>query len=77
MLPVQFDLPANSQIFGRMAAAAGLHGILYPSARQKGKQCLALFPQNWRGSSAFIEVSDPQPNVARLVRLDGSTPAYI
>jgi hypothetical protein len=36
-----------------------------------------LFPQNWRGSSAFIEVSDPQPNVARLVRLDGSTPAYI
>jgi RES domain-containing protein len=77
MLPVQFDLPANSQIFGRLAAAAGLHGILYPSARQKGKRCLALFPQNWRGSGAFIEVSDPQPSVARLVRLDGRTSAYI
>jgi hypothetical protein len=42
MLPQQFDLPSNSQIFGRIAVAAGLHGILYPSARQLGKLCLAL-----------------------------------
>ena len=45
MLPVQFDLPSNSQIFARLVSAAGLHGILYPSARQHGKSCLALFPQ--------------------------------
>jgi hypothetical protein len=33
MSPVQFDLPSNSQIFGRLASAAGVHGILYPSAK--------------------------------------------
>jgi hypothetical protein len=33
MLPMQFDLPSNSQILGRLASAAGIHGILYPSSR--------------------------------------------
>ena len=76
MLPMQFDLPSNSQIFGRLAAAAGLHAILYPSARQKGANCLALFPQNWRGSTSFIEVSDLHPGEARLTRLDGNTKSF-
>lgn len=75
VLPMQFDLPANSQVFGRIASAAGLHGILYPSARQEGKQCLALFPQNWRGSGCFIKVADPPPPGARFVWLDGTTGA--
>lgn len=75
VLPMQYDLPANSQVFGRVASAAGLHGILYPSARQEGKQCLALFPQNWRGSGSFVEVADPVPPEARLVRLDATTGA--
>jgi RES domain-containing protein len=75
ILPMQFDLPANSQVFGRVASAAGLHGILYPSARQEGKQCLVLFPQNWRGSSCFVEVADRVPPGARLVRLDATTGA--
>lgn len=75
MLPMQYDLPANSQVFGRVASAAGLHGILYPSARQEGKQCLALFPQNWSGSGSFVEVADPVPPQAKLVRLDATTGA--
>jgi RES domain-containing protein len=71
MLPQQFDLPSNSQIFGRIAAAAGLHGILYPSARQLSKRCLALFPQNWADSGSFVEVADDVPQGARLTRIDG------
>lgn len=75
MLPMQFDLPANTQVFGRIAAAAGIHGILYPSARREGKRCLALYPQNWRHSGSFIEVADPVPPEARVVRLDAMTAA--
>lgn len=72
--PTQFDLPANSQIFGRIVAAAGVHGILYPSSRAADdKQCLALFPQNWRGSSSFIELVDPAPEGATLIQLDGDS----
>ncbi len=73
MLPQQFDLPSNSQIFGRLAVGAGLHGILYPSARQFGKCCLALFPQNWADSGSFVEVADAAPQGARLTRIDGKT----
>lgn len=75
ILPMHYDLPANSQVFGRIAAAAGLQGILYPSVRASGKRCLALFPQNWANSGSYIEVSDPVPPEARLVRLDASTGA--
>jgi RES domain len=71
MLPVQFDLPSNSQIFGRLASAAGLHGILYPSVRREGKSCLALFTQNWANSGSNIQVSDGVPEGARFTRIDG------
>ena len=42
LVPAEDKAP---QIFGRMAAAAGVHGILYPSSKDDEKQCLALFPQ--------------------------------
>jgi hypothetical protein len=70
-LPMQFDLPSNSQIFGRIAAAAGAHAILYSSARHEGNACLALFPQNWGGSGSFVEVMDGSPSQACLTRIDG------
>ncbi len=75
MLPMQYDLPANSQVFGRIAVAAGAHGILYPSVRAQGRKCLALFPQNWIKSGSFVEVSDAVPAGARLVRIDSDTPS--
>ena len=75
MLPMHYDLPANCQVFGRFASAAGLHAVRYPSARQEGRQCLALFPQNWSGTSSFVEVADAVPPEARLVRLDALTGA--
>lgn len=70
-MPVQFSIPANSQIFGRVASAAGLHGILYPSARNSDKRCLALFPQNWKGSGSHVELIDPPPVATVDTRLDG------
>ena len=76
MLPQQFDFPANSQIFGRIAAAAGLHGILYLSARQVAKRCLALFPQNWGDGGSVVEITDQAPDGARLTRIDGMTAEF-
>jgi RES domain-containing protein len=73
MLPTQFGLPANSQIFGRMVSGAGIHGILYPSVRTSPQKCLALFPQNWSGSGSVVEVMDATPATARLTRIDGFT----
>jgi hypothetical protein len=71
--PVQFGLPSNSQVFGRIAVAAGAHGIRYPSARQSGAYCMALFPQNWKHSQSFIEVIGGAPSQATLTRIDGGT----
>jgi hypothetical protein len=74
-LPAQFDLPSNSQIFGRIVAAAGAHGLLYPSSRNSGKRCLALYPQNWSSSGSYLEVNDAVPSEARLTRIDGTSGA--
>ena len=76
VLPQQFDLPSNSQIFGRIAVAAGLHGITYPSARHAAKRCIALFPQNWSDSGSFVEVTDEAPEGARLTRIDCTTKEF-
>jgi hypothetical protein len=70
--PTQYDLPSNSQIFGRLCAAAGAHAILYPSVRDSSKHCLALFPQNWTGSSSFVELVGAIPSEVLVRRLDGS-----
>lgn len=71
--PVQYDLPANSQIFGRLCAAAGAHGILYPSVKNSSMRCLALFPQNWKGGDSFVEIEGPTPPEASTARLDGES----
>lgn len=70
--PVQYGLPSSPQIFGRMCVAAGIHGVLYPSARNSGKHCLALFPQKWLGSGSFVELADPCPPGTTIRRLDGN-----
>jgi RES domain len=69
--PVQYSLPSNSQIFGRLCAAAGVHAILYPSVRDGDKHCLALFPQNWAKSSSFVELAGPVPCEVAVKRVDG------
>jgi RES domain-containing protein len=69
--PAQYDLPSNSQIFGRLCSAAGVQGILYPSTRDDSRKCMALMPQNWRGSDSFVEIRGPVPESVRERRLDG------
>lgn len=71
--PVQYGLPANSQIFGRLCVAAGVHAILYPSVRHAGRQCIALFPQNWRETSSRVEMVGPCPPEVAVQRVDGAT----
>lgn len=71
--PSQYDLPANSQIFGRLCVAAGVQGILYPSAKDDSKRCLALFPQNWPATDSFIEIVGTPPSEVGETRLDGNS----
>lgn len=71
--PMQFDVPASSQIFGQLVANAGIEGILYPS-KFDGKNCLAIFPQNFDDDSgSFLQLDDPAPKETKLIRLDSKT----
>jgi hypothetical protein len=72
--PMQFDFPANPQIFGRLVLAAGLHAIIYPSTKT-AKPCVALFFQNWAGGSSWIELADPTPAGVAVARVDGHSPS--
>ncbi len=66
-----FDLPANSQIFGKIVKDCGYEGILYQSVKGKGK-CLAVFPESLQYSSSYIEIAGPAPS-GSVTRLDSST----
>ncbi len=59
-MPMQVDVPANPQIFGRIALDAGIEGIIYASVLTR-KDCLAVYPQNFLNSSAFVELDDLAP----------------
>ncbi len=60
-LPMQVDIPANSQILGQIADAADIQAILYPSKMSAHKRCLAIFPKNFAESTAFIQLEGPVP----------------
>lgn len=64
---MQFDIPANCQIFGQLVASAKIEGILYPSKFTK-KQCLAIYPQNF-DSDSFVAIEDDVPE-GTMSRLD-------
>jgi hypothetical protein len=71
-LPVQHQIPANPQVFGRLIRDAGYEGIIYPSVKGHGK-CIALFPENFSGSDSYLELSDEPPDGASRARLDSQT----
>lgn len=70
--PVQCNVPSSSQIFGKMLLDAGFEGVLYPSARGRGK-CLALFLDNFEGSNAHISLKGDPPHQDTITILDSST----
>jgi len=55
LMPMQFDVPANSQILGQIAHSAGIEAILYPSVKTN-KNALAVYPENFLNSEAFVEI---------------------
>ena len=70
--PMQYDVPAPSQIFGQIAMDAGIEGIVYGSVLTQ-QPCLAIFPQNFNNSSSFVELDDPLPSETVQRRIDSST----
>lgn len=69
--PMQFDVPASSQIFGQLVSDARIEGILYIS-KFTGSDCLAVFPQNFDEES-FIQLDDEIPEGIKIHRLDSKT----
>jgi hypothetical protein len=69
--PMQFDVPANCQLFGDLVASAGIEAILYPS-KLTGSECLAIFPQNFSGDS-YVALDDPAPSTDVVSRIDAAT----
>lgn len=70
-LPTVGDVPANSQIFGQLIYQAGIEGILYPS-RLTGKDCLAIFPNNFAVTSSYITLDDEPPHSDVPRRIDST-----
>lgn len=68
--PMYADLPANSQVFGKLLNAAGFEGVLYSSVRTDGL-ALAIFPRCFAGSSSVVRVLDPLPG-ARCTELNAT-----
>lgn len=66
--PVQFGMPAPSQIFAELIRAAGFEGVLYESTKGPG-QCLAIFPEALEDGS-YVELVDPAPEPIKHTRLD-------
>lgn len=71
-IPMQLNIPANSQILGQIAHAAGIEAILYPSKMSNKNKCIAIFPNNFIQSSSFIEIEDDSPIVVDR-RIDSNT----
>jgi hypothetical protein len=69
--PVQFGLPAQSQVLADLIRKAGFEAILYPSSKGGGL-CIAVFPENLREGS-FIELQDLPPYPDTLTALNAAT----
>ncbi len=69
--PVQFGMPAPSQILAELIRAAGFEGVLYESTKGPCR-CLALFPDVLLDGS-FVELADPAPAAIQHTRLDCTT----
>lgn len=69
---MQYDVPANSQLFGQLVHLAKINGILYPSKFNQ-KLCLAIFPQTFKDSDSYVEIKDKVPAEVKFKRLDSSS----
>jgi len=67
--PVQFGVPAPSQILAGLIYDAGYEAIRYPSSKS-GASCLAVFPGNLASANSYVSLSDPAPAEVGFSRLD-------
>lgn len=67
--PMKVDVPTTSQIFGQLVYFAGIEGILYKS-KLTGKDCLAIYPDNFGNSDSFVELDDDPPSSKIPTRID-------
>jgi len=70
--PMHVDVPSNSQIFGQLSVEAGVAGILYPS-KYGEKECLSIYPQNFRNTDSFVQIADKAPVGIKRKRLDANS----
>lgn len=70
--PVQFDIPAPSQIFGQLLRDAGYEAVAYPSARSE-ELCIALFPENLRNSESYVRIAGDYPHATAVDILNSDT----
>ena len=70
-LPVQFGLPAPSQVVAELVRAAGYEAILYRSTKGGGR-CMAVFP-DLIDSGSFVELASPAPAEVKYTRLDADS----
>jgi RES domain-containing protein len=68
-LPSNYDVPANSQIFGHLIYSAGIEGILYPS-KFTNKPCLVIFPRNFSETDSYVILDDEAPHIDVPKRID-------
>jgi len=70
--PLQFDLPANSQVFGQLVRDAGFEALIY-SSTQSNEPCVAVLPENLRDSPSHLEIVGSYPYAAHVVALNAET----
>ncbi len=70
--PRHYDVPDTTQVFGQLVHQAGITGILYPSSKN-GKDCLAVYPRNFRDSDSYIQLNDHPEDIDMLLRIDSKT----
>ena len=71
-MPAQFEIPANSQVFGRLLIEAGFEGVLYPLSKGSGL-CIAVVPESLAAGESYVELADESPAGVRVTRMDSET----
>jgi hypothetical protein len=70
-VPTLCEIPSNGQLFGQLVYNADIEAIIYSSKFTK-KDCLAIFPENFRNTQSWVQLDDPPPDLIGPRRLDAT-----
>ena len=71
--PVQHEIPANSQLFGRILRDAGFDAVIYPSTKNPKYKNIGVFIENLEKSSSFVELQDEASSQVKITKLSTDT----